>query len=90
MARGQLVAVSEERLRELQEAQELAARAGGAGGAALPREAPSLPTLRAQLARGRDLVRKPLAEDELLPTALPAVDPLLAGGLARGCLTELR
>jgi hypothetical protein len=56
----------------------------------LPREVPSLPNLRARLARGSDLLRKPLEEDELLPTALPAVDPLLAGGLARGCLTELR
>lgn len=58
--------------------------------APLPREVPSLPDLRTRLARGRDLIRKPLEEDGLLPTALPAVDPLLAGGVARGCLTELR
>lgn len=87
MARGQLVAVSQERLQEIQEEMhELAAQAG----AGLPREVPSLPHLRTRLARGSDLLRKPLDENELLPTALPAVDPLLAGGLARGCLTELR
>ncbi|HEV8242153.1 MAG TPA: hypothetical protein VGS57_22495 [Thermoanaerobaculia bacterium] len=90
MARGQLVAVSQERLQEIQQDIQKHKLAAAQAGSPLPREVPSLPNLRARLARGRDLIRKPLEEDELLPTALPAVDPLLAGGLARACLTELR
>jgi len=79
--------VSEERLRELEEELGEQMRAPNAR-----REAPlSLSGLRQRMVRGRDLLRRPAdVDDELLPTGLPEVDPLLAGGLARGCLTELR
>jgi hypothetical protein len=97
MAARDLVAVSEERLRELQEqiadsGSKNGSKNRAAGHATAPsvrrEEVPTLHGLREQMGRGRDLLRR--SEEELLPTALPAVDPLLAGGLARGCLTELR
>jgi hypothetical protein len=79
--------VSEERLRELETELADSMRAPSAR-----REAPlSLSGLRERMVRGRDLLRRPAdVDDELLPTGLPEVDPLLAGGLARGFLTELR
>jgi hypothetical protein len=51
-----------------------------------------LAALRTHLASGRDLLpsSRPHGDEDLFPTALPAVDALLAGGLPRGCLTELR
>lgn len=51
----------------------------------------SLRPLRERLRRGSDLLHRPAEKaGEVFPTALSAIDPLLAGGLARGCLTELR
>jgi hypothetical protein len=49
-----------------------------------------LASLRRRLTRARDLLPAPLAPEDLFPTGLPVVDALLTGGLARGCLTELR
>jgi hypothetical protein len=49
-----------------------------------------LASLRRRLTPARDLLPVPPAAEDLFPTGLPAVDALLAGGLARGCLTELR
>ncbi|HEV8631748.1 MAG TPA: hypothetical protein VGV61_15640 [Thermoanaerobaculia bacterium] len=83
-----LVAVSAERLQELQEELDELAR-GAHGPSAAPREPLSLAALHQRLATGRDLLRRPV-DEEALPTALPAVDRLLAGGVARSCLTELR
>ena len=49
-----------------------------------------LAALRARLSRGRDLIPIELPPEDLFPTAIPALDSVLAGGLARGLLTELR
>jgi len=83
------VTVSAERLQELQDAQQLAAEAATIP-SRLSQGPATLSALRDRLGRGRDLLRKPAEDESLFPTALPAVDPLLAGGIARGCLTELR
>jgi len=50
-----------------------------------------LATLRRRLTTGRELIRRRAAEDRPppLPTALPELDRLLGGGLARGELVEL-
>ena len=76
---------SDERLQE---------RVGEMGPAAAPapRFAGDLAALRSRLARGRDLLpaARPHGDEDLFPTAIPAVDALLGGGLPRGCLTELR
>ena len=50
------------------------------------------PTLRAQVRSGRELERARQEEaeaGEVLPTAVPALDQLLAGGLPKGQLVEL-
>ncbi len=86
--------LSEECLDELQE-MELQPLAAASSSTFTGHQPPSsLHALRERLGerlgRGRDLLRAPTAAEEPFPTALAAVDPLLAGGLARGCLTELR
>jgi hypothetical protein len=57
-----------------------------------PGSCDDLAALRDRLARGRDLLPRTAArpDEDLFPTAIPAVDALLCGGLPRGSLTELR
>ena len=78
---------SEEGLREL--APEESGETAGSRRAlrALPAD---LAALRDRLSRGRDLIPVELPPEDLFPTAIPALDAVLAGGLARGLLTELR
>ena len=76
---------SEEGLRELEPE-----TAGAAPAPALRPFPGDLAALRERLARGRDLLPVAPPPEELFPTGIPALDAVLAGGLARGLLTELR
>jgi hypothetical protein len=77
---------SEDRLRDLLEGAAANPQPGGRPFVG------DLAALRDHLTSGRDLLPSARQRDgeDLFPTALPAVDALLAGGLPRGCLTELR